>query len=104
MAVCPQCNRRVSLKALLSGVGWAGVVCPSCNASLWPKPWSSFLLILLALGLGQLAFYTLKALEVKEPWPLLALLGVLALAYFALAGLILRLAPKAGTADLLEKR
>ncbi len=104
MAVCPQCNQRVPLKELLAGAGWAGVVCPSCHTSLWPKRWSSFLLIFLSLGLGQIAYRGLKAQGVGEPWLILTLLGVIALAFLILAGLIIRLAPKGDIGRSLQTR
>ena len=60
MMTCPQCKGRVPVKALWTGPGLSGVICPGCHASLCPKPLCSILLFALSFGLGDLALLALR--------------------------------------------
>jgi len=57
---CPQCKGRVPVKALWTGTGLSGVVCPACHASLCPKALCSILLFALSFGLGELTLIALR--------------------------------------------
>jgi hypothetical protein len=69
---CPQCKRRVPVKALWTATGLSGVVCPHCHASLCPKKICAVVLFALSLGLGDITVVVLRQ-HGAELW--LALLG-----------------------------
>jgi len=57
---CPQCQQHIPAKSLWTTSGFAGITCPSCAASLTPKPLTAILLFVLSIGLGDAALILLR--------------------------------------------
>ena len=91
MASCPQCGNEVPARAIWQGYGLSGVVCPRCNASLWPKYWSSFVLILVSWSLGWAVRVLLQRKGAGWPLDFLGWLSVFLISYVLLMRPILRL-------------
>ncbi len=91
MASCPQCGNDVPAKVIWQAYGLSGVVCPQCNASLWPKDWSSFVLILVSWSLGWAARVLLQWKGAGWPLDFLGWAGTFLISYVLLMRPILRL-------------
>lgn len=104
MLSCPPCGKKVPTKSIFQATGLSGVVCPHCNASLWPKYWSSALLMLLSFGLAWAVRALLSRAGVGFPVDLVAWLVAFVVFYVLLSPAILRLRVKESSSASLKIR
>lgn len=91
---CPQCARRVPVKALWTSNGLSGVVCPHCRASLCPKAFCAIILFALCLGLGEGALLLLQSRGANFAIGVLGFFTVFAGIYVLAAPVLLKLRVK----------
>ena len=94
MMTCPQCKNRVPTKAVWQATGLSGVVCPHCNASLWPIHWRSAILLMLSILSGIWTESLLRRQGFGFAVGMLGLIVTMIAVYLLLAGTILRLRVK----------
>lgn len=94
MISCPKCAKKVPTRSVWTGSGLAGVVCPHCNASLWPVYWRTALLLAAALASGQVVIILLRRAGIGFPFDLLALVVTILAVYAVLMPVVLRLRVK----------
>jgi hypothetical protein len=91
MPSCPSCSGNVPTNSLLQATGIAGVVCPYCNMSLWPKYWSSVLLLVVSSLLATLAHILAHHAGVGFPVDLVIWVIAFVFCYVLFSPLLLRL-------------
>ena len=80
---CPQCSKRVPVKAVWTANGISGVVCPHCHASLCPTPWTAVLLAFVSFAAGEGALLFFRHYE-GMLWLAIAGFVVIAVAVYSL--------------------
>lgn len=103
MSSCPRCHHRIGLKTIMLGSSLAGTICPHCQAQLQVRYWSSVVLMLISLSVGELVGNGVRQAGAAFPAGLLALLGAFFVVYLGLAPVVLRFREKQKPASLVGR-
>lgn len=89
--ICPRCNNPVPMRSLWQATGLSGVVCPICNASLWPTYLRSAILLVVALLAANFEATVLRRAGYDLAVVMLGCAVTLFVVYAGLAPFVLRL-------------
>jgi hypothetical protein len=102
--ICPRCSNPVPMRSLWQATGLSGVVCPICNASLWPTYLRSAVVLAVALLAANFEATVLRRAGYDLAVVMLGCAAALFVVYATLAPFVLRLRLKEDPALLLHTK